>query len=66
MDDKHYLINRDNFMETIQIPLYIYKKTSSQFFFALLKSILNFEHLTKKNDPHSSCISGNTSSEKHG
>ena len=35
------------------------------FFFGLLKSILNFKHLQKKDDPHSCRISGNTGTEKY-
>ena len=42
------------------------QKTFSEFFFAFLKSILNFKHLPKKDDPHSCYISGNTGSEKYG
>ena len=34
-------------------------------FFAFLKSILNFKHLAKNDDPQSWCISGKTGSEKH-
>ena len=35
------------------------------FFFQFPKSILNFKHLQKKDDPRSGCISGNTVSEKY-
>ena len=42
------------------------QKNFSEFFFAFLKSILNFKHLPKKDDPHSWCISGNPGSEKYG
>ena len=52
-DDKHYLLNRDNLTQTIQMQLYQKQKTFSNFFFAFLKSILNFKHLPKKDDPHS-------------
>ena len=66
-DDKHYLFNRDNLMEPIQMQLSQKQKTFSPFFFfAFLKSILNFKHLPKNDDPHSCCISGNTGFEKHG
>ena len=41
-------------------------KTSSKFFCEFLKSSLNFEHLQKKDDSHSSDISGITDSEKYG
>ena len=51
-DDKHYLVNRDNLTQPIQKPLPQKQKIFSQFFFALLKSILNFKHLRKKEDRH--------------
>ena len=50
--DKHYLLNRDKLTETIQVQLSRKQKAFSQFFFAFLKSILNFQHLPKKDDPH--------------
>ena len=53
VNDKHYLLNRDNLTEPIQIQLSQKKKTFSEIFFAFLKSILNFKHLPKENDPHS-------------
>ena len=51
-DDKHYLLNRDNLTQPIQMQLYQKQKTFSEFFFAFLKSILNFKHLPKKDDRH--------------
>ena len=66
VDEKHYLLNRDNLTQPIQIQLSQKQKTFSEFFFAFLKSILNFKHLPKKDDPHSCSISGNRSSEKYG
>ena len=53
LDDKHYLLNRDNLTQPIQIQLSQKQKIFSEFFFAFLKSILNFKHLPKKDDPHS-------------
>ena len=53
VDDNHYLLNRDNLTQPIQMQLYQKQKTFSEFFFAFLKSILNFKHLPKKDDPHS-------------
>ena len=54
VNDKHYLFNRDNLTQPIQIQLSEKQKTfSGFFFFAFLKSILNFKHLPKKDDPHS-------------
>ena len=53
VDDKHYLLNRDNLTQPIQIQLSQKQKIFSEFFFAFLKSILNFKHLPKKDDRHS-------------
>ena len=50
---KHYLLNRDNLTQPIQMQLYQKQKTFSEFSFAFLKSILNFKHFPKKDDPHS-------------
>ena len=51
-DEKHYLLNRDNLTQPIEIELYQKEKTISEFFLAFLKSILNF-NICQKNDPHS-------------
>ena len=48
VNDKHYLLNRDNLTQPIQMQLSQKQKTFSEFFFAFLKSILNFKHLPKK------------------
>ena len=54
VDDKHYMLNRENLTQPIQIQLSQKQKTFSQFlFFAFLKSILNSKDLPKKDDPHS-------------
>ena len=53
VNDKHYLLNRDNFFQNIQMQLSPKKKTFSEFFLVFLKSILNFKHFLKKDDPHS-------------
>ena len=53
VDDKHFLLNRDNLTQPIQMQLSQKQKTFSEFFFAFLKSILNFKHLPKKDDPRS-------------
>ena len=66
VDDKHYLLTRDNLTQAIQIQLSEKQNTFCEFFFESLKSILNFKHLSKKEDPHSWCISENTSSKKYG
>ena len=52
VDDKHYMLNRDNLTQPIQLQLSQKQKTFSQIFFAFLKSILNYKHLPKKYDPH--------------
>ena len=66
VDEKHYLLNRDNLTQTIQIELSQKQKTFFPFFFAFLKSILMFKHLRKKNDPRSCRISGKIGSERYG
>ena len=53
VDENYYLLIRDNIAETLQIELSEKQKTFFQFFLAFLKSILNFKHLPKKDDPHS-------------
>ena len=52
-DDKHYLLNRDNLTEPIQIQLSQNQKFFSEFFWAFLISVLNSKHYSKKDDPHS-------------
>ena len=52
-DDKHYLLNRENLAQRIQMQLSQKQKTFSQFSFAFLKSVLNFKHLPQKDVPHS-------------
>ena len=47
-NDKHYLLNRDNLAQPIQIQLSRKQKNFSEFFFAFSKSILNFKHLPEK------------------
>ena len=54
VNDKHYLLHRDNLTRPIQIKLSQKQKIFSEFFFfAFFKSILNLQHLPKKDDPHS-------------
>ena len=65
VDEKHYLLTRDNSTQTIQIQLSQKQKIFCEFFFLFLKSILNFKHFPRKDDPHSRCIFGNTGSEKY-
>ena len=52
VNDKHYLLNRDNLGQPIQKQLSQKQETFSEFFFAFLKSILSFKHLPKKDDTH--------------
>ena len=47
-DDKHFLLNRDNLTQPIQMELYQKQKTVSDFFSAVSKSRLNFENFQKK------------------
>ena len=51
VDDKHYLLNRDKLTQPIQIQLSQKQKAFSKFVFAFFKSILNFKHLSKQDDP---------------
>ena len=64
VNDKGYLLNRDNLTDKIQQQLSEKQKTLTEFFFffffAILKYILNFKYLAKKDVPRSLCISGNT------
>ena len=52
-DDNHYLLNRENLAQQIQMKLSQKQKTFFEFFFAFLKPIRNFKHLPEKDDPHS-------------
>ena len=63
-DDKYSLLYRDNLMQPIRILWSHKQKTFSQFFSAILKFTLNFEHFRKKDGRHSRCISQITVSEK--
>ena len=53
VNDKHYLHNRDNLPQPIQMQLCQKQKKIFQFFFAFLKSMLNIKYLPNKDDPHS-------------
>ena len=53
VDDKDYLLNRDNLTQPIQMQLSKKQKSFSQIFFAFLNSLMNFKPLTKIDDPHS-------------
>ena len=66
VDEKHYMLTRQNLMQTIQIQLSQKQKIFFQFFLAFLKSILHLEHSPKKDDSYGCCISGYTGSKKYG
>ena len=51
VNDKHYLLNRDNLTGPIQIQSSQKEKIFSEYFFPFLKSTLDFKHLPKKDDP---------------
>ena len=53
VDEKHNLLTGDNLTQAIQIQLSQKQKKFCEFFFAFLKSILNFKYLPKKDDPQS-------------
>ena len=53
VNDKRYMLNRDNLRQPIQMQLSEKLKTFSEFFFAFSKSISNFKYLRKKDDPRS-------------
>ena len=52
VDESHYLLTRDNLTQNIQTQICQKQKTFYQFFVAFLKSILNFQHFPKEDDPH--------------
>ena len=62
VNDKYYLLNTANLTQQIQMELSEKRKTFSEFLFAFLKSILNFKHFPKKDDPRSLFTSENTGS----
>ena len=47
VDEKHYLLNRDNLTQPIQMQLYQEQKFFLNFLLPFLNSILNFKHLPK-------------------
>ena len=53
VNDKHYVLNRDNLMQQILMELSEKQKHISEFFFAVLKSVLNFKYFPKEDDPRS-------------
>ena len=61
--EKYLVLHRDNLTILIQMQLSEKQKTFSEFFAAILKSRLNFDHFEKKGDPQSFSISQTTDSE---
>ena len=53
VDDKHFLLNRDNLTEQIHMQLSKKQKTFFEISFAFLNSLLNFKHLSTKDNHHS-------------
>ena len=53
VNDKDYLLNRENLTERIQMQLSKKQKTFSEISFAFLTSLLNLKYLPTKDDPHS-------------
>ena len=53
VDEKHYLLSRDNLTERIQMQLSKKQKTFSEISLPFLNSLSNFKHLSRKQDPHS-------------
>ena len=53
VDEKHYLLKRNNLTQPIQMQFSKKQKTFSATFFAFLNFLLNFKDLSKKDDPHS-------------
>ena len=53
VDEKHYMLTRQNLIQTIQIQLPQKQKIFFQFFLAFLKSTLHLEQFPKNDDPHS-------------
>ena len=65
-DGQYSLLDRDNLTKQVQIQLSQKKQIFSSFFSSFFKSSLNLKHFQRKDDPHSSCISEITDSQKHG
>ena len=65
-DGKYSLLARDNLTQRIQMLLSRKQIIFSAIISSFLKSSLNLEHFQKKDDPHSSCVSKITASQKHG
>ena len=64
--DECSLPHRDNLMQLIHMQLSQKLKTFSAFFWAFLKSRLNFEYFQKNNDAHTLFISEAPACQKRG
>ena len=64
--NKYSGLNRDNLKQPIQMQLYHKQKNISEYFSALWKTSLKFEHFQKKDDLHSQRISQITHSQRVG
>ena len=65
-DDKILRRNRYNFIPQIQMRLSKKPKAFLECFFAFLQSTSNFQYFLKKEESHSSCISGILDSHRGG
>ena len=52
VNEKQYLLNRDNLTQPIQTQLYQKEKKFLNFLLAFVKSIFNFKHMPKNDDSH--------------
>ena len=48
VDNKHYLLNKDNLKQPIQMQLYQKQKTFSELFFCIFKIYIKLETFAKK------------------
>ena len=65
-DEKYSFLYRNNLMQPIHMELSEREKSFFLIYFELLKSILNLEHLEKKDEPHAWRISEIRDSKKRG
>ena len=52
VDDKYYLLHRDNLTQPTQMQFSQKQKSFCQCFVSFSKSVLNFKHFQKKDDRH--------------
>ena len=63
-DSKYSVIGRDKWRQTIQMHLSQEPKCFSEFFFWVFRICIKFRTFSKKDDPHSLCISEFTDHER--